>query len=799
VVSFGGQIHRIDVETGKSGSIPFTAKVEQELGPRLYFPLRVEGGPVQVRIIQDPAESPDGDQLAFSALTRLYIMNLPGGEPRRLTESAEREFQPSWSPDGLWISYVTWSTGGGHIWKVRADGRGVPKQLTRVPGFYTDTAWTPDGQRIVALRGSAFERTLRPFDFGEVAGRDLIWISADGGDARLIAPSRGLGKPHFTDDPDRVFVYTDQGPYFFGNQKQALLSFKLDGTDRREHISITGPGIYFNEEPVPAEDIRIRPDGKWILARVGNQLWVTAVPRVGGEAATVDIGSPSLPAAKLTTVGADYFGWADGGDTMTWAIGSTFFRRPFETVSFQKPEKETKEEEEQDESAEDAEAENEESTPDEADEHTEKIQIVLEFPRSTPSGVTALRGATVITMQGDEVIRNADIVVTDNRITGVGPRGMVEIPANARVFDLEGKTIIPGFVDTHAHWFEIRRGILDVQNWSFLANLAYGVTAGLDVQTATNDMFAYQDLVDAGEILGPRAYSTGPGIFSNNDFQSMEEARGVISRYKEYYRTRHLKSYLVGNRKQRQFVAQASWELGMMPTTEGSLDLRLDITHAIDGFRGNEHALPIVPLYRDVIELFARSGIGYTPTLLVSYGGPFAENFFYTTTEVHDVPKLNRFTPHEIIDAKTKRVLWFREDEHVFPKLAAEAAKIVGAGGFVGIGSHGQLQGLGYHWEMWALASGGMSNLDVLRAATLHGAEMIGFGQDLGSIEPGKLADLVVLDENPLDNIHNTDTIRYVMKNGELFEGEMLDQVWPNQKALDPLWWWEEDDRVARK
>jgi imidazolonepropionase-like amidohydrolase len=80
--------------------------------------------------------------------------------------------------------------------------------------------------------------------------------------------------------------------------------------------------------------------------------------------------------------------------------------------------------------------------------------------------------------------------------------------------------------------------------------------------------------------------------------------------------------------------------------------------------------------------------------------------------------------------------------------------------------------------------------METLRAATLHGAEIVGLAQDLGSIEPGKLADLVVLDENPLLDIHNTNTVRYVVKNGEIFEGSTLDRIWPSEKKLPPLWWW---------
>jgi imidazolonepropionase-like amidohydrolase len=394
-------------------------------------------------------------------------------------------------------------------------------------------------------------------------------------------------------------------------------------------------------------------------------------------------------------------------------------------------------------------------------------------------------------MRGDEVIPEGDIVVTDHRIRAVGPTGKVDVPAGAKIVDVKGTTVVPGFVDTHAHWTEIRRGVLDLQNWPFFANLAYGVTTGRDPQTGTNDTFAYQDLVEAGELVGPRAFSTGPGVFADTNFQSAEEAESVVARYKKYFRTNTLKSYMIGNRRQRQWMIAACRKNEMMPTTEGAINLKLDLTHAIDGFSGNEHSLPVVPLGNDVVELFSRTGISYTPTLLVAYGGPFAETYFFTTTDMHDDAKARRFIPHAVIDGKVRRSAWFHKDEHVFPKIAASAARVVKAGGRVCIGSHGEMQGIGYHWEMWALAEGGLPPMDVLRAATLHGAEAIGYAQDLGSLEPGKLADLLVLTKDPLADIRNTVSIRYVMKNGELFEGDTLDRTWPDAKPLAPLWWWE--------
>jgi Tol biopolymer transport system component len=806
-----GKIRRLNLATGAETVIPFAAKVSQEIGPKLDFPQRVEQGPVKVRLIQGPVESPDGKKLAFSAMTHLYVMDLPGGKPQRLTSGNARQFQPTWSPDGKSIAYVTWSNQGGQLWNIPATG-GTPQQLTKSFALYSNPVWSPDGTRIVALRGNAYDRENREFDGGQTFNADLVWIPVEGGEANLILPARGAGSPHFTHDKDRIYVYTPQG----------LVSLRYDGTDRRTHLQVKGQGIFYAEEPVSADDVLASPDGQWVLAHVMNQLYVTAMPVVGGEAPTVNVTSASVPVKRLTDIGADYFGWADDGKTITWAVGASFFREPLSAISFEPPQEEKKEAEKKEGDKKDSEAKDrdkkdggaqaadakkdekkEEKKPEkfkEQDKNVQEIAVNLEVPRKTPKGTAVLRGATVITMKGElgheEVLRNADIVVENNRIKSVGAKGAV--PAGAKVIDVRGKTIVPGFVDTHAHWTEIRRGILDTQNWAFLANLAYGVTSGLDVQTFSNDMFAYQDLVDSGDIIGLRPFSTGPGVFSDNNFQSMEEVKGVLTKYRKYYGTHNIKSYVVGNRKQRQFMVQASKELEMMPTTEGALDLKLNLTHVIDGFHGNEHTLPITPLYKDVVQMFAQSGISETPTLIVNYGGPFGENYWYETTNVHDDAKLNHFTPHRIVDEKTKRREgWFRKDEYAFPKLAAQMAKLERAGGLVGIGSHGQLQGLGYHWEMWMLASGGMTPMEVLRCATVNSAKIVGRPQDIGTIEPGKLADLLILDKNPLDDIHNTNSVHWVMKNGELFEGETLDQVWPETKKLEPLFFWNYDTPKA--
>jgi hypothetical protein len=761
------------------------------------FDYPVDDGPsFVVKQIRDAVPSPDGRRVAFSALDRIYVMDLPQGTPRRLTEQNTGEYYPVWSPDGSAIAFVTWDDNEGHIVRAPAAGGRVTR-ITRASAYYQQLAWSPDGKRIVAIRAAArdLKDAIDPFVF-EGLGAEFVWLPAEGGDVTVIGPTAGRTRPHFTSDPERIYSYgivqTDAPPVPGQTLAPpvAVVSTRWDNTDLKQHLRVlwrlpmtAGLARYefsrtsdlvmprdFSREPqipqIPADLVIMAPQGDQALAQINNDVYVITVPQVGGTVPTVMVTRPdsaAMPVRKLTDIGGEFATWGRDGRTVHWSIGNAF-------VSYRLDQAEA-----------------------DTAYRPEELRVRVTATRDIPQGTVVLRGARVITMRGTEVIENADVVVQNNRITSVGPGGSA--PAGARVIDVTGKTITPGFVDTHAHMWNLW-GLHWSRPWIYLANLAYGVTTTRDPQTATTDVLTYGDLVEAGTMPGPRVYSTGPGVFWTEGIRDLAHARYVLRRYSDYYDTKTFKMYMAGNRRQRQLLIMAARELKLMPTTEGGLDYRLDMTHAMDGYPGIEHTMPIIPAYDDVVQLFKTSGTTNTPTLLVSYGGPWAENYYYTHENVVGDPKVRHFTPKEELDYKVRRRNpgpgpggWFREDEYVFRRHAAWIKQLVESGGRAGIGSHGQFQGLGYHWELWAVQSGGMSNHDALRVATVLGAEAIGLGRDLGTVEQGKLADLVVMDANPLENIRNTNTIRYVMKNGRLYEGDTLNEIWPRERtAPDELW-----------
>jgi imidazolonepropionase-like amidohydrolase len=250
-----------------------------------------------------------------------------------------------------------------------------------------------------------------------------------------------------------------------------------------------------------------------------------------------------------------------------------------------------------------------------------------------------------------------------------------------------------------------------------------------------------------------------------------------------------VKSYNQQRRDARQMLINAGRELQMMNVPEGGSLLYMNQTHVLDGHTGVEHSLPSPRIYKDTVELFAKSKSGYTPTLIVGYGGLSGEFYWYQHTNVWENERLLRFTPREVVDARSRRRIMAPENDFNHVLIARGAKQIIDAGGMVQLGAHGQLQGLGAHWELWMFQQGGFSPMEAMRAATIDGARYLGMDADIGSIEKGKLADLIVLDRNPLENVRHTESINMVMLNGRLYDGKTLNETGNHQRQRARLWW----------
>ncbi|MEO8451170.1 MAG: amidohydrolase family protein [Gemmatimonadota bacterium] len=803
ITSYGGKIRRVEIPSGTSTIIPFTAVIDQQLGPLVKFDYPINDSVLTVSQIRGARPSPDGRRVVFAALDRLWIADLPQGRggpggareahptirtARRLTRAEVVEHAPVWSPDGRFIAYVTWSdSAGGDIYRIRADGADQPERLTRASAFFDKLSYSRDGSRLVAVRGSKLHRMRTIEDFGGhggAAGLEYVWLPAAGGEPTRIAwvgagaTEEGRNAPHAGPDPERVYIWAGS---------EGLLSMRYDGTDQKTILKVAGPptaGFFPGTPPSVPDEVVISPDGAKALVRVNRNVFMVTVPPVGGEAPTVSVEATSaVPTWRLTKIGGDFIGWRSDGKVAHYSIGRSFFQHDIALADSLV----------RDSTATARARESSAAPPDtSAKPYTAYEPFVAELAitasKDKPHGTVVLRGARVITMKGEEVIPSGDVVVRDNRIVGVGPKGKVSFPSSATVIDVTGKTILPGYVDIHAHTW-VAWGVHRSQVSQFMAQLAYGVTTQRDPQTSSEDVLSYSDLMETGELIGPRLYSTGPGIFSSDNIKSLDEARDVLRRYADHFHTQTIKQYMVGDRKVRQWVITAARELGLTPTTEGGSNFTMNLTLMQDGYAGLEHSLPISPFYGDVVDLERTSGITYTPTLIVSYGGPIGRDYYLTRHDVDKEPKLRRFTPHDDLD-KWETLEFNRDDRYVYRLHAAQLKKVVDAGGRVGLGSHGEVQGLGVHWELWMLGSGGMKTHDVLRAATLHSADAIGLAKDIGSLEPGKLADLEALDKNPLEQLENSTSIKYVMKNGRLYDAATLNEVWPRQRALPKQWWW---------
>ena len=744
----GGKIRQIDVASTTVTGIPFEAEIEQTVTEAIRFPVEVLPETFAAKMITDAVTSPDGRHLVFHAVGRLWKSRLPDGRPVPLTNDESRfEYDASFSPDGSTLVYTTWDDDElSAIRKIGIDGTGAGVLTTR-KGYYFEPRYSPAGDKIVFHRGGG------NILLGSAHGTDtgLYWMPAGGGDVHEIRE----------DGHDARFDHTGERVYFQegdGLEKE-YKSVRLDGGDERTHFSMKY-----------ATDVVPSPDGEWVAFTELFNVYVMPFPRTG-RSIELNKDQGGVPVQQVTRDAGTDLHWSGDSRTLHWVIGPEYFSRDLtDSFTFM------------------------DEAPDELPAiDTTGLEIGLDFTSDVPSGVIAFTGGRIVTMTGEEVIEDGTLVIREHRIAAVGPAGDVVIPEDAHVVDVSGKTILPGMVDVHAHASHFSSGPTPQQNWPYFANLAYGVTTIHDPSARTDFVFRQSELQKAGRITAPRIFSTGRILYgAEGDFKavvdSIDDARSHLRRLKAVGAFT-VKSYNQPRRDQRQQILAAARDLRLMVVPEGGSTFFHNVTQILDGHTGIEHNLPVAPLYRDVIELWRHTEVGYTPTLVVNYGGPNGEYWWYENTDVWAKERLLQFVPRPLVDARSRRPTNIPDDEYQHLRVAAQAKKLVDQGNLVQIGGHGQLQGLAAHWELWMLHQGGMTPHEALRSATLHGAKYLGLDGDIGSLEPGKLADLFVVPGNPLEDLHLTEDVDLVMVNGRLFDAATMNEIGNHPREREPFYW----------
>ncbi len=736
----GGQIHKLDVATKDVDHIDFRVKDTREVRTAPRPMVKVAPDTFKTTMPRFVQVSPDGERVIFESLGKFYTKPVSGGVAKRLTKLPDdmKELHPRFSRDGKTLVFVTWNdTDLGAVHTLDLSSNKITT-LTDNPGHFANPALSPSGDFVTYEKRSGGFLTAP-----EWSADTGIYIQAmDGGDPVRVSKTGSM--PHFGANDLRLFMTHNE------DSNNALVSVNLLGHDKRIHASSK-----------MAQSYHVSFDGKHVAFRENYNLYT--MPLLSGpQNVAAGMKADALPVTKVSKNGATYPSWTKDGKIM-WSLGPTLY-----------------------------------SADPAADEQPDSPKSVTSLARTvkkdTPTGLVALTNAKIISMSNADggIIEKGTILIEGDRIKAIGEN--IPIPSDAETVDLEGKTIVPGFIEAHSHGPQGVGDLVPQQNWKTVATLALGVTTAFDPSTRADTFFPAQELQRTGKLLAPRLFSTGeviygakaPGFFAN--IQSFDDASEHVTRLKEQG-AHAVKNYNQPRRDQRQQVVEAAREANMLVVSEGGSLYHMDMALVQDGNSSLEHNLPQQYIYDDVVQMFAQTNVAYVPTLAVTYGGVRGEDYYYQESDVSEHPILSKHVPPALLRARAKRRQMVPLKDYADGQSGATSKQLADAGVMVAIGGHGQREGLGSHWDMWSFARGGMSPLQVLSTATVLPAQHLGFFDDIGSLEEGKLADLVILDKDPTEDIRNTETVEHVMQGGRLYEAKTMNEVVTGDKERLPYWW----------
>jgi imidazolonepropionase-like amidohydrolase/Tol biopolymer transport system component len=739
----GGKINQLSVESKKATVIDFHVKTQKKIQTAVRFSQDLDQKTFDTKMLRDVQVSPNGKVAVFESMGLLYTKSLPNGKPKRLTkQKGQFELNPSFSRDGKKIVYVSWDDSSlGQVRVVSSRG-GKGKAITREQGKYVEPSFSPDGYVVVYRKVSGGYITEPTWGLNP----GVYAVSSKGGNATLVTEN-GI-QPHFGVRNDRIYLTRD-------GKTPNIARVDLDG----QHDTTLYQGKF-------ASEYRVSPDGQYLAFAERFKVFVTPFVERGE---VIDIGpnAKNLPVEQLSVRAGEGVNWNGKSNALYWSLGADLYQASVKGLfditaktSVQKFDEKVKK------SVAEAKVTNLS--------YQQKVDI--------PSGHVAFVGGKVITMEGEKVIENGVVLVEGNKIKVVGTKGQVNIPSDAMIIDITGKTLMPGLIDAHAHGPQGSNEIIPQQNWKNYAGLALGVTTIHDPSNDTTEFFAASEMQKAGKIVAARLFSTGtilygatiPGYTSHVD--SLDDAKFHVERLKAAGAF-SVKSYNQPRRNQRQQFIQAARELEMMVVPEGGSLLQHNLTMVVDGHTTLEHSISTAKIYDDIKQLWSQSDMAYTPTMGVAYGGISGENYWYDTTNVWEHPRLSKYVPSEFLDPRSMRRPKAPLHHYNHFNVAKVAKEMQDLGVEVNAGGHGQREGLAMHWEMWMMAQGGMTPLQAIRTATISPARTLGLDKDLGSITVGKLADMIVIDGDVSKDIRLSDKVTHTMINGRLYNADTMNEI----------------------
>ncbi|WP_433273662.1 amidohydrolase family protein [Actinosynnema sp. CS-041913] len=706
-----GRIAVSHAATGATRVVPFTAtfSLRRDSYDRKQYDFDSRQ-PRRVRGIVAPALSPDGKSVVFKALNDVWLMPV-GGAPARLTRDSFYETDPAWSRDGTRIAYASDKAGTMDLYVLDVASR-REQRVTSTAGAEVSPTWSPDG-RALAFQDNTFQT--------------LTVDLASGAVTRVLGQQNAPGRPSWSPDGKTLALTVNAL-----ERNQIML---VDLASRRTRTVEPAP---FGSVSTRGDDGPVwSPDGRWLAFSMDGTISVLPVDPTG---------SPTGPARQVTREASDAPSWGDAKTLLYLNNG----RLKLTTVD---------------------------GGP------ARDVPVDLTYTRDKPDSRVVIHAGRLWDGRNPEPRTNVDIVVVGNRIEQVEAHRPDRPRDGARFVDASEYTVTPGLVDMHVHQ-EIRSKFVGDRQGRVL--LAYGITTTRSTGDPAYRALEDRESLDAGARTGPRFFMTGEMLEGSR--VGWEFARPVRSPQQvelELSRVRELDYDMVKTYERFPFdwqaqVAARAHRLGIHTSSHY---LYPGIAHGVDmkehlagpskwgfGFpRDSSFGGP----YEDVIQLLARGKMAVSTTLF-SAGSMMADD----PGMVEDPRVRTLYTGQEwqalnakLLCAQGRGPCGFLDGS---PEQARRdvglISKLLAAGGIVLAGTDAPLDSMAVslHLNLRAMAKYGVTPFQVLQSATLLSARRLGVEEDLGSVEPGKLADLVFTEGDPSRDIAALSNIKLVMKNGRV-------------------------------